>query len=195
MAKLSQEAWGFGMLLFDQFIYTSRMEEAQKKEIIQEADELGAKRAEEIRGIYKTGGAEGILKQLGVVIIRENERRGQERFVRFAEFYPKNKKICLNGAVLDRLGKKMDKKLAREIILCHELYHYFEVFSWGKTSRCFRRKVRLFGKIPVTREILPAAEIAANAFCRTLLRLEFEPQMIEQLYWEKERMENGGDAE
>lgn len=37
--------------------------------------------------------------------------------------------------------------------------------------------------IPVTRRILPAEEIAANAFTKAYLKLEFEPQELEEIYF------------
>lgn len=185
MAEISREALELGLGLFEQFIYTERMAPEEKRQIIYEADRIGSRRAEEIREEFGNDRAEDILKKLGVSVVEEREGMVQEKYVHFAQFLPKAREIRLNEAALDRLGNHMERKQAREIILCHELYHYFEVFRWGKTSLKFKRSVRLFGRLPVRRQILPAAEIAANAFVRRMLELNFEPQKIEQFYWEK----------
>lgn len=187
MAEISQKVLEMGFVLFEQFIYTERMESEEKFQIIQEADLLGSRRAREIREEYGKCRVEEILKGLGVSIVGERRRGHQECYVQFAQFSPKNRKILLNESVLDKLEIHMERKLAREMLLCHELYHYFEMFRWGKTSLSFKRKVYLFGKIPVKREILPASEIAANAFGRVMLGLDFEPQEIERFYWKADK--------
>lgn len=179
------QAQELGLRMFDRFEYTKALEQQEKLEIIEQAMEMGRTRAGEIRTEFQTDYSRKILLGLGISIVEEVEKdKYNTEFVKFAEYCVKQKKILINLQALRVLGKKMNSELAEEIILCHELYHYFERERWGKTSESFRRKVRLFSAIPVRRGIMPAGEIAANAFAKEFLKLDFEPQMIERIYFE-----------
>ncbi len=178
----SEVKWG--MKIFDQFAFGERLPEAEKKGMILEAIQLGKNRAKEIRGEFGKRSCRELFRQFGVEIQLESSKRGtNEDYVKFAEFYPKSKKIILNGSALKRLNRKLDSGLAEEIILCHELYHYFEMERWGRTGEQFIRTVKLFGWIPVKRRMIPAAEAAANSFSKEFLQLDFDPQIIEEYYF------------
>lgn len=174
-----------GMEIFRQFVFDGQLTEAEKKKIITEADRLGRERAQQIRMEFGDRDPEELLKEAGIEVISEGgTSKYNSDYVKFAEFYAKKGQIRLNAYAVRKLDKKLEPGLAKNIILCHELYHYFEISRWGNTSDLFVRTVRLFGWIPARRRILPAAEIAADSFAETYLKLDFNPRKIEALYFE-----------
>ena len=184
MAEMNSEI-KYGMEIFSQFVFSDRIPQKDKEEMILEAVRLGRERADEVRKEFGNKTSRQLLTEFGIEIQMEDGKQdSSEDYVKFAEFYSKKGKILLNRKALKRLGRKMNPGLAEEIILCHELYHYFEVNRWGRTGDQFIRKVKLFGWIPVNRRMLPAAEIAANSFSKTFLHLDFNPQIIETYYFE-----------
>lgn len=173
-----------GLQMFERFEYTKSLSEQEKIEIIREAVQLGEKRAGELRDEFRSAVPSQILNKVGILIIEKNDKDNtRPNFVKFAEFHVKQKKVVLNSHVLRAVSPQMERDLVKEIILCHEMYHYFEMFRWGRTGDSFKRKVKLFQVISVTRRILPAEEIAANAFTKAYLNLEFEPQELERIYF------------
>ncbi|WP_024296255.1 hypothetical protein [Lacrimispora indolis] len=175
-----------GLQMFERFEYTKSLPEQEKIEIIREAVRFGEKRADELKAEFRSAVPSQILNMQGILILEENDKDNtRPNFVKFAEFHVKQKKVLLNSQVLRIISRQMERDLVKEIILCHEMYHYFEMFRWGRTGDSFKRKVKLFQMIPVTRRILPAEEIAANAFTKAYLKLEFEPQELEQIYFNR----------
>lgn len=173
-----------GLQMFERFEYTKSLPDQEKIEIIRAAVRLGEKRAGELKDEFRSASPSQILIMQGIRILEEDDRDNtRPDFVKFAEFHVKQKKVLLNSQVLGAVSLQMERKLVKEMILCHEMYHYFEMFRWGRTGDSFKRKVKLFQMIPVTRRILPAEEIAANAFTKAYLKLEFEPQELEQIYF------------
>lgn len=172
------------MKIFNQFVFADCLAEEDKTEIIEEAMSFGQRRAQEIRAEFGEITSEQILKNQGILIVEENKKNGwSDDYVKFAEYYTKTSEIRLNMEALKKVGEHMDVQIAREIVLSHELYHYFEYKRWGDTAKLFIRDVKLFGWIPVKRKMLPAAEIAANSFTRQFLGLDFAPQTIEEYYF------------
>ena len=175
-----------GLQMFERFEYTNSLPEQEKIEIIREAVRLGEKRAGELKAEFRSAVPSQILNMKGILILEENDKDNTcPNFVKFAEFHAKQKKVLLNSQVIRIISRQIERDLVKEIILCHEMYHYFEMFRWGRTGDSFKRKVKLFQMIPVTRRILPAEEIAANAFTKAYLKLEFEPQELEQIYFNR----------
>ncbi|MBT9779619.1 hypothetical protein GPL15_24370 [Clostridium sp. MCC353] len=175
--------------IFNQFVFADNLENGDKLQIIQEALELGALQAEEIRKEFGLQMPKALLESLGIRVEYETgAQKLNENYVKFAEFYAKTKVIRLNGPAVKKLDHKMKKGLAEDIILCHELYHYFELARWGRASERFIRTVKLFGLIPVKRRMLPASELAANSFTKTYLGLDFNPQIIEKYYFDTDNI-------
>ena len=173
-----------GLLMFERFEYTKSLSEQEKIEIIRAAVQLGEQRAEELKAEFSLALPSRILNKQGIVVLEKNDKDNtRPNFVKFAEYHVKQKKVLLNSQVLRIVSQQIERSLVKEIILCHEMYHYFELYRWGRTGDSFKRKVRLFQTIPVTRRILPAEEIAANAFTKAYLSLEFEPQELERIYF------------
>lgn len=173
------------MELFHQYVFDSQLTENEKLEIVTEAIRLGRERAEQIKMEFGGRKPEEILKEMGISIVKEQERKiYNPDYVKFAEFYSKKGEIRLNADALKKLDKKLKPGLAKEIVLCHELYHYFETSRWGKTADLFVRNVKLFGRIPAKRRMLPAVEIAADSFAKSYLNLDFDPRSIETFYFE-----------
>lgn len=173
--------------IFNQFVFADCLEENDKIRIIRESIELGTLRAEEIKKEFGSCDPKDLLSALGILLEYETQKQSlNENYVKFAEFYAKSKVIRINEPAVRKLDQKMKPGLAEDIVLCHELYHYFEMARWGRTSEQFIRTVKLFGVIPVKRRMLPASELAANSFTKTYLGLDFNPQIIEEYYFEKE---------
>lgn len=173
-----------GIEIFNQFVFGNSLTEAEKLEIIQSAIQLGKSRAEQILDEYGKQRLKIFLEKLGIEIKLRREKQTYNNYVKFAEYYAKTGTVHLNVDAVQKLSRKIPYEMAEDIILCHELYHYFEMTKWGLTSERFIRTVKMFGVIPVKRKMLPAAEVAANSFTKTYLKLEFNPQIIEVLYFE-----------
>ena len=175
----------YGLEMLKQSIYIDSISNEDQLKIVQDAIALGTHRAIEIKELFGKISPEDILQQHYVSIeMNLIEKQGNPNYVKLAEFYSKKNKIILNQQAINTIGRKMDKNMVKQIILCHEMYHYFEMNKWGLTSELFIRSVKLFSIIPVKRKILPAAEIAANSFTKKYLELDFEPHLIEKYFLE-----------
>lgn len=174
---------------FDLSVYGDSLAEEEKTEIARQAVLLGEKRAAEIQKEFGTHIVTELIRSQGIRITETFDKNGWDgRFVKFAEYYGKTKEIHLNREALEVLGRVMEEKTAREIVLCHELYHHFECTRWGPTADLFIRRIKIFRCIPAKRKMLPAAEIAADSFTKQFLSLEYSPKMIEEYYFkEKEK--------
>ena len=173
-----------GLMAFTQFAYCDALDLAEKQRIVKEAIALGCDRAAEIEQEY--GLPKEIFHSVGIKIEDEKERNdSQKNYVKFAEYHVKTGKVYLNRAAIKKIDQELEPGQAERIVLCHELYHFFEAKRWGSTAGLFVRDVKLFGWIPTKRKILPAAEIAANSFTKQYLNLEFNPQIIEDYYFDK----------
>lgn len=176
-----------GLEIFNQFVFVDSLTREEKLEIIQSAIDLGKRHAEQILEEYGEQNPKSLLERLGIQIKAGKEKPDlNENYVKFAEYYAKSRTIYLNMGAVRKLSENISAETAKDIILCHELYHYFEMTRWGLTAEHFIRTVKMFGMIPVKRKMLPAAEVAANSFTKVYLKLEFNPQIIEELYFEEQ---------
>lgn len=174
-----------GLELFKQFTFTDNMPEEEKLEIIDSAISLGRDYAEQIAEEFGNQKPRELLKHFGVQVKDEEAKQdANASFVKFAEYYAKSGIILLNRQAIKKIDSKLRSELAEDIVLGHELFHYFEANRWGFTSERYIRSVKLFGVVPVKRKILSAAEIAANSFTKKYLNLDFNPKMIEKIYFE-----------
>ena len=172
-----------GESIFRAFPYAEKIPADQRDELARKADERGQLRAAELAAEYAGLKPSEIAAENGISVVNETSEKANDRFVKFAEFHVKNKKILLNQNAVAYLEEALAPPMATEIILCHELFHFFEHTRWGDLSKEYSFTDTLPMGIKVKRSILPMSEIAANGFTRTLLQLSFQPKVIEKIYF------------
>ena len=158
------------------------VEEIEK--LIDKSMFYGEKRALETRNRYGDDATVYDIAQAeSLTISYEEEFTGGQDFVKFGEISIKDRRICLNTKALSRLDENelcgIDPK---EVIICHEIYHYMEERYWNEFYAGFNimKKVLCFSiKVP----LWPLGEIAANEFAKTFLALPFEPSYLDELYF------------
>lgn len=109
-----------------------------------------------------------------------------------------NNLIYLYQASIDKLAKanNMSNEQVTEIVLAHEYFHYIEDQRSQDISEILDSIVtmRILG-IARTAKIRRASEIAANAFAKELLGLEYLPSYLDYQYLFKEKNMTFSDLE
>ena len=158
--------------------------EEEIDKLIDRALRYGEDRAQEMRERYGNDATVyDIAEAESLTISYEEGFSGGQDFVKFGEISIKEKRISLDVKALSRLDEnELDGIDPREVIICHELYHYLEERYWHRfyDGIDIRRKVLCFHvRIP----LWPLGEIAANAFAKAFLSLPFEPGFLDELYF------------
>lgn len=158
--------------------------ESEIEKLIDKSMHYGESRALETRSRYGyAASVYDIAKAEALTISYEEEFSGGQDFVKFGEISIKDRRICLNTKALSRLDEdELCGIDPREVIICHEIYHYMEERYWHAFYEGFniRRKVLCLNiKVP----LWPLGEIAANEFAKVFLSLPFEPSYLDELYF------------
>ena len=84
---------------------------------------------------------------------------------------------------LKKYGFNISRKEVYKIHLAHEFYHFLEFINNKNTNDLLDKiDITLLGVIKRKSTILKVREIAAHAFCKELLNLNFHPKILDYIY-------------
>ncbi len=188
-AKLTPEA--SARQIFASYSYTRALPPERIEELIAAGIGIGNELAQTVKTRHPGLAPSEIAAECGVAVSYERSEKNNARFVKFAEYHAKSKQIHLNGNVIDFLDRIWPEARAGEVIIAHELFHYYEMTEIELVSRRFSFERKLLGLIPIKHNLLPVSEIAANAFCKNLADLSFEPKLLETVYFDRIAAQGG----
>jgi hypothetical protein len=182
--KIDDVTWGLSTLVKDP-IYGSLSPE-QKRYILDESLLCGVREAAALLESCPGSDPAAIADKFGIAVHRKSYDSGASSgIVYFGEF--KKGKIYLSDSMILEIEELIRKSGLRAILgdfdvasvfIAHELFHYIESTAGVATSR-LKVKIKQLGFL--SREVTPlmASEIAASAFAKFLLKLNFSPVLLE----------------
>ncbi len=170
--------------IFASFSYTKELPEEQVNNLIIEGIGLGNRLAQEIKARYPGLVPSQIASKCGVKVLYDDSEKNNPRYVKFAEYHVKKNEIHLNGNVIRFLDKLLQTDDTAEIIIAHELFHYYEMAEFGLISKKYSFKRKIFGFLEIIQSLLPMSEIAASSFSKVLAGISFEPKILEKMYFD-----------
>ncbi|HIU76918.1 MAG TPA: hypothetical protein IAC62_13615 [Candidatus Pelethocola excrementipullorum] len=188
MAKclsLSDESWMNYLLKQD--LYYHRYDKNQCDAIVDDGEARGRRKAEFILGNSGFSGdnLKEFTEDLGVKVqLVSDEQFAAAKGIHFAQYC--NKEIMVSKDMVKAIAKglrmceiDLDEQKVFNILLSHELYHYYEEEDSELELDSLKLKVQILPFL--NRRISPssAGEIAAFSFARTLMKLSFHPCLLE----------------
>ena len=182
--KRNQAALAYLELAGDQVF--QKLPEKSKIKLIREVLAIGKKAADQILKEHKTGDPRRIATNRGLKVLGGERQKGKKRGVeRGAEYQKGKKEITVYRRFNERLIKEVkSSELSDNLIkfmVAHELFHFLEADQLGAVYKRFKFPVWRFGPFACENYIKGLSNVAAQAFTRTLLGLEFSPQVFDYL--------------
>lgn len=171
-------------IIFAGFPYASTIPEEERDSFILQGIKIGEGQAEKIRQKYPDVPPSGIAALSGIKIFYNDEALN-EKYVQFAMYKAKNKEIHLNAKAVNFIQRLINDESCKidEIFIAHELFHFYEMSEIGPVGEKFHMNRKLFGIFNIKQTLMPVREVAANAFCRKLCGIPFEPTVLEKIYF------------
>lgn len=176
-----------GLLELKEDMIFNKIPKNKIKYYINEAINIGKIEAKK----YSEENLEALLKRNEVdIIIKETcpskrlDLRGEIIFDK------KEKKIIIYKDSMEQLynylieaGVNVTKQMVYNIHLAHEFYHFLEYKNSRNTNELLDNIETIsFGPIKVKSTILKTREIAAHSFCKEVLRLKFNPKLMDYIF-------------
>lgn len=160
----------------------------EEEEIIEGSILCGKEEAIRLRNRFGDLEVSEIARKLGI-IVEYKEKQSALDFVYFGLFESPNNILIYDGniklavALLEELNINNFQVDFKDIVLAHEILHFIE--EHDKSLYSNTRKVRLWslGKLYThSSKLICTGEIAAMSFSRTLLNLEFDPNILDYIF-------------
>lgn len=165
------------------FSYTEGLSPAERDRLIAEGIAIGGAHAAKVLQRHHGRKPSQIAVSNGVTVQHDEDGSRSTDFVQFATYHAKGQVIHINANAVSILRGLMDEDVG-EILIAHELFHYYEMTELGRIGKRFHVMRKLFGFIPIKHSLMPVGEIAANAFCKKLSGIAFEPMALERVYFD-----------
>ncbi|GAA0087069.1 hypothetical protein UT300007_35100 [Clostridium sp. CTA-7] len=154
---------------------------------IYEANKIGR----DIASKYKNEDIDLLLKNNGVAVLVKDKCESKNLDIRGEIIFDEKERqiiIYKNSMeqiveTLKKYGFNISKKEVYKIHLAHEFYHFLEFINNKNTNDLLDKiDITLLGVIKRKATILKVREIAAHAFCKELLNLNFHPKILDYIY-------------
>ena len=165
-----------------------KIPEGMIEEIIVKSIECGKEEAEKLRNKYGDLPIQDIAKNLGLKV-EYRDRQDAMDFVYFGLFETPNNIIIYEGnigeatSLLKELRIDYFKVDFRDIVLAHEIFHFIEENDKDLYTNSFKIDLWSLGKLYTHRSrLLSTGEIAGMSFSKTLLNLDFDPNILDYIF-------------
>ena len=186
LINISDEEWG--QYAFSRDPLKGKVSEELRKEIIEKANECGKKEARKLKEKYKDVPIKKIIKKMDLEFI-EKDSNGTESYIMFACYnspnkitiFKKNKILVEEFIKANKLNSKLEYIDVESMLLAHELFHHIE--ENNKDIYTKNEKVVLWkiGKYKYKSGLVCIGEIAAMAFAKELLSINYNPYIFDVL--------------
>ena len=175
----------------------NRIPEGSKEEIIDKSITCGKKEAQKLIKKYKDHSPSEIANKLGIQVRYKDQDTPLDPL--YFGLYDSPNTITLykeNINIAESLLRKLEYKLINvsliDMVLSHELFHFIEFHN--KTLYTNTKGIRLWslGKFYTrTSKLNCTSEIAAMSFSKTLLGLNFDPNILDYIFLTSFNFEKG----
>lgn len=186
LLRISDEKWG--EYFFFQYHQNLKLDAGERNDLIHKAIACGEEKAKEVLQIGGKGGVIPILEQHHVEFHLDTSFEASASLC-FASFTSPNAITVYNyylqpaQKITEKIGEVIPEFSgvnAREILLAHELYHFFEEIEPAIFSASYRYVLKHF-LFHTHHRLKAIEEIAANSFSKILNQLKFNPFVMDYI--------------
>ncbi|MGG7058855.1 hypothetical protein ACQPUY_02800 [Clostridium nigeriense] len=186
LININDEEWG--QYAFSRDPLKGKVSEELRREIIKKANECGKIEAIKLKEKYKDSPIKKIIKKMNLEFIEEDSN-GTESYIMFACYnspnkitiFKRNKMLVEEFIKENKLNNKLEYIDVESMLLAHELFHHIE--ENNKDIYTKNEKVVLWkiGKYKYKSGLVCIGEIAAMAFAKELLSINYNPYVFDVL--------------
>lgn len=183
---VNDEEWG--QYAFSRDPIKGKVSEELRKEMIIKANECGKNQAKILREKYKDISIKKLAEKLKVEYVQKDSNITEE-YIMFACYNSPNKitifqkyKLMVEKFIKDNnLRKKLENIDIESMLLAHELFHHIEENNRDIYTK--KEKVVLWkiGRYKYKSGLICLGEIAAMAFAKELLKINYNPYVFDIL--------------
>ncbi|MGG7143095.1 hypothetical protein ACQPVP_06475 [Clostridium nigeriense] len=186
LININDEEWG--QYAFSRDPLKGKVSEELRKKIIEKASECGKKEAIKIKEKYRDVPIKKILKRIGLEYI-EKDSDGTESYIMFACYnspnkitvFKKNKMLVEEFIKENELSSKLEYIDVESMLLAHELFHHIEENNKNIYTKNEKIVLWKIGKYKYKSGLVCIGEIAAMAFAKELLSINYNPYIFDVL--------------
>lgn len=184
LTSITDDEWG--RYAFSRDPLNRKISEDFKKVLIEKANKCGQDEAIKLKGMYSDLSIKNITKKMNLdIIIKDSE--GADNYIMFACYNSPNKITIFNSNVT-KVKKLIDEEELEDVLgyvdvknmlIAHELFHHIEEKDKDIFTR--REKITLWniGKYEYKSHMVALGEIAAMAFAKEMLSLNYNPYVFD----------------
>ena len=186
LISMNDEEWG--QYAFSRDPLKGKVSYELRKEMIEKANECGKKEAIKLKEKYKDVPIKKIIKRMNIDYIEKNSNV-TETYIMFACYnspnkitiFKKNKTMVEEFIKENDLSSKLEYIDVESVLLAHELFHHIE--ENNKDIYTKNEKVVLWkiGSYKYKSGLVCIGEIAAMAFAKELLSINYNPYVFDVL--------------
>lgn len=186
LISMNDEEWG--QYAFSRDPLKGKVSYELRKEMIEKANECGKKEAIKLKEKYKDVPIKKIIKRMNIDYIEKNSNV-TETYIMFACYnspnkitiFKKNKTMVEEFIKENDLSSKLEYIDVESMLLAHELFHHIE--ENNKDIYTKNEKVVLWkiGSYKYKSGLVCIGEIAAMAFAKELLSINYNPYVFDVL--------------
>lgn len=163
-----------------------RLSQEERDYYAELAHKTGITLAREVRAGFPDNTVQEIIKKSGIRLdIQEKQDNGS--YIMFACYTEPNSILLYNKPIRDaevllkreNCDKILEEKEIREILLAHELFHWYEYKRKDLPTQQKYITTFKIGKFANRSKIVTLSEIGAMAFAKELLQLKYSPYILD----------------
>lgn len=186
LVGISDKDWG--RYAFSRDPLNNKVSDELREEMIVEANECGRQEALKIKEKYPNVSIKEIAKKMNLEIT-EKDSNGMDSYIMFACYNSPNKitvfmkNIILVEAFINEnsLNNKLDNVDIESVLLAHEIFHHIEENNKDIYTRITKIALWKIGSYKYKSGLIALGEIAAMAFAKELLSLNYNPYIFDIL--------------
>lgn len=186
LMKMSQKNFSYYQIGLDPI--KGKIPKGEEEEIIENSIFCGDSEAKNLKEKYSDLSICGLAKSLGINV-EYKDKQGALDFVYFGLFESPNKIFIYDGNIKEAVSLLKELKIHdfhvdfRDIVLAHEIFHFIEEHDKSLYTNTRRIKLWSLGRIYThTSNLICTGEIAAMSFSKTLLNLDFDPNILDYIF-------------
>lgn len=186
LVGISDKEWG--KYAFSRDPLNNKVSDELREEMIERANECGRQEALKIKEKYPNVPIKKIAKKMNLEIT-EKDSNGMDSYIMFACYNSPNKitlfmkNVMLVEALIkeNNLDNKLNHVDAESVLLAHEMFHHIEENNKDIYTRITKVVLWKIGSFKYKSGLIALGEIAAMAFAKELLSLNYNPYIFDIL--------------
>lgn len=184
LVSISDKEWG--KYAFSRDPLNNKISDELRQEMIEKANECGRQEALKIKEKYPNVSIKKIAKKMNLEIT-EKDSNGMDSYIMFACYNSPNKVTLFMKNVMlvkafikeNSLNNKLDYVDVESVLLAHEMFHHIEENNKEIYTRATKIVLWKIGSYKYKSGLVALGEIAAMAFAKELLSLNYNPYIFD----------------